>query len=85
LPGREFTPLRSQFCDLKHWRSGRRSLPGAFNKHSAIMPAILLNSKQPVEMGVFVLPAFVRSRQTLAGAEIFAGRITELPPPNTLL
>jgi hypothetical protein len=59
--------LRSQFATSNISRGGRRSLPGAFNKHGAIIAATVLNSKQAVEMGVLVVRVFVGSRQMLAG------------------
>jgi hypothetical protein len=49
------------------------------------MAATVLNSKQAVEMGVFGVRAFVRSRQMPAGNRVFAAKIMELPPPNTPL
>jgi hypothetical protein len=38
--------------------------PYAFTEHGAIMAANVLNSKQSVEMSVFVVRAFVKLRET---------------------
>ena len=67
-PG-EYAALRLQFATSNTSRGGRRSLQAAFNKNRATMTAMLLNSKQTVEMDVFVVHAFVRSRQMLAAVE----------------
>ena len=47
-------------------RGGRRYLPYAFTEHGAIMSANVLNSKEAVQMSVFVVRAFVKLRETLA-------------------
>src|ERR1700686_3279938 len=78
LKPREFAALRLQFATSKKGRGGRRSLPYAFTEHGAIMAATVLNSKEAVEMSVFVVRAFVRLRQMLAANREFADRIEEL-------
>jgi hypothetical protein len=75
---RENRSLRSQFATANIGRGGRRSLPYAFNEHGAIMAATVLNSKQAVEMSVFVVRAFVRLRKVLSENKEFAERIKEL-------
>ena len=53
-------------------------LPRAFTEHGAIMAASVLNSPQAVEMSVFVVRAFVRLREWLAGHQELAARLEEL-------
>jgi phage regulator Rha-like protein len=75
---REFKILRLQFATSRFRHGGRRSLPYAFTEHGAIMAATVLNSKQAVEMSVFVVRAFVRLREMLATNKEFAARLKEL-------
>ena len=49
---------RSQFATLKRGQN-IKYLPHVFTEHGAIMAANVLNSKQAVEMSVFVVRAFV--------------------------
>jgi hypothetical protein len=69
--------LRSQFATSKG-RGGRRYLPHAFTEHGAIMAANVLNSKQAVQMSVFVVRAFVKLREVLATHKQLADKLTEL-------
>jgi ORF6N domain len=73
----EFTSLRSQFVTSKG-RGGRRYAPYAFTEHGAIMAANVLNSKQAVQMSVFVVRAFVKLREALASHRELADELTEL-------
>lgn len=76
----EYDHLKSQFAtssdEPRH--GGRRTLPYVFTEHGAIMAATVLNSKQAVEVGIFVVRAFVRLREMLAGHKKFARRLDEL-------
>jgi hypothetical protein len=78
LTPRENRSLRSQFATANIGRGGRRSLPYAFTEHGAIMAATVLNSKQAVEMSVFVVRAFVHLREARAADRELAARIGEL-------
>jgi hypothetical protein len=49
-----------------------------FTEHGAIMAANVLNSKQAVEMSVFVVRTFVRLREMLATHKELAAKIDEL-------
>jgi len=69
--------LRSQFVTSSS-HGGRRYLPHAFTEHGAIMAANVLNSKQAVQMSVFVVRAFVKLREVLATHKQLAGKLTEL-------
>jgi hypothetical protein len=69
--------LRSQIA-TSSLHGGRRYLPYAFTEHGAIMAANVLNSKEAVQMSVFVVRAFVKLRETLATQKELAGKLTEL-------
>lgn len=63
---KEVQRSRSQNATLK--RGGNiKYLPFAFTEHGALMAATILNSPQAVQMSVFVVRAFIRLRQSLAG------------------
>jgi hypothetical protein len=53
-------------------------LPYAFTEHGAIQAANVLASPQAVEMGIFVVCAFVRMRELAAVHADLANRLTEL-------
>ena len=65
-------------CD--HLRRLRFSpvLPYAFTEHGAIMAANILNSERAAEASVYVVRAFVRLRQVLAGNMELARRLEQL-------
>jgi len=65
-------------CD--HLRSLKFSstLPHAFTEHGAIMAATVLNTPRAVEVSVFVVRAFVKLRQVLAGHKELAQKLVEL-------
>ena len=78
LTPKEDKSLRSQIVISKKGRGGRRYPPYAFTEHGAIMAATVLNSKQAIEMSVFVVRAFVRMREMLAKNRQLAAKINEL-------
>jgi len=78
LTGKEEQILRSQFATSKKGRGGRRYPPYAFTEHGAIMAATVLNTKQAIQMSVFVVRAFVRVREMLATNQQFAAKVDEL-------
>ena len=69
--------LRSQFATSRGW-GGLRHLPYAFTEHGAIMAANVLNSRRAVTMSVFVVRAFVKMRETLAGHRELAEKLAQL-------
>ena len=73
----EYDSLRSQIV-ISKGRGGRRYSPYAFTEHGAIMAANVLNSKQAVQMSVFVVRAFVKLREVLATHKQLADKLTEL-------
>jgi phage regulator Rha-like protein len=78
LTAKEGKALRLQIATSKKGRGGRRYPPYAFTEHGAIMAATVLNSKQAIEMSVFVVRAFVRMREVLAKNRQLAAKINEL-------
>lgn len=68
--------MRSHFA-ISSW-GGRRYQPYAFTEHGAIQAANVLNSTQAVEMGIYVVRAFVKLRELLASNKELAQRLDEL-------
>ena len=65
-------------CDhLAHLKFAR-TLPYAFTEHGAIQAANVLNSPRAVEMGVYVVRAFVRLREVLASSKELTAKLNEL-------
>ncbi len=77
LTAEEDRALKCQIGTSKG-RGGRRNLPIAFTEHGAIMAASVLNSRQAVEMSVFVVRAFVRMRALLGDTRELARRLAAL-------
>src|SRR5687768_10752082 len=78
LTKEERSALTSQFAMSKPGRGGRRTLPYAFTENGAVMSANILNSPQAVRMSVFVVRAFVKMREMLAGNRQLAAQLAEL-------
>ena len=80
LTTEEVTALRSQNAtsDRPAGRGGRRYLPYAFTEHGAIQAANVLNSPRAVEMGIYVVRAFLRLREMLASNAELARRFAQL-------
>lgn len=80
LTTEEAAGLRSQFATSKRsiGRGGRRHLPYAFTEHGAIQAANVLNSAKAVEMGIYVVRAFLRLREMLASNRELARRFAQL-------
>lgn len=72
----EFAHLKSQFA-TSSW-GGRRKLPFAFTEHGAIMAASVLNSPRAIDMSIYVVRAFVRLREAIAGNQELARKFDEL-------
>jgi len=54
------------------------ALPFAFTEHGALMASAVLNTAKAVDVSIFVVRAFVRMRETLAGHKELAKRLDEL-------
>ncbi len=78
LTAKEDQILRSQIVISSSKHGGRRYPPYAFTEHGAIMAATVLNSKQAIDMSVFVVRAFVRMREMLVKNRQLAAKINEL-------
>ena len=65
-------------CDHLARLKFAKSLPFAFTEHGAIQAANVLASPQAVEMGVYVVRAFVRQRVLIATRRDLATRLDEL-------
>jgi phage regulator Rha-like protein len=78
LTRNEMANLMSQIAISSSKHGGRRKLPFVFTEHGAIMAANVLNSKQAVQMSVFVVRAFVKLRDTLATHKELAEKLNEL-------
>jgi len=63
-----------RFARLKH----STVFPLAFMEHGAIMAASVLNSQRAVETSIYVVRAFVRMREVLAGHRGLVLRLNEL-------
>jgi ORF6N domain len=74
----EFGALMLHNATSKKGRGGRRKLPYVFTEHGAIMAANVLNSKVAATMSVFVVRAFVRLRELMAGNKDLAKKLAEL-------
>jgi len=69
--------LRSQNATLRRGQHIKH-LPYAFTEHGAIQAANVLSSDAAIEMGVYVVRAFVRLRQWLSTQKAFAAKLDEL-------
>lgn len=80
LTAEETADLRSQFATSKATtgRGGRRYLPHAFTEHGAIQAANVLNNRRAVEMGIYVVRAFVQLRGLLSSDKELAKRLDQL-------
>jgi len=70
--------LRSQIVISSVEWGGRRYLPYAFTEHGATMAATVLNSKQAIQMSLFVVRAFIRLREMLAINRQLTAKVDEL-------
>lgn len=74
---RELMHSRSQSVTLKRG-TNIKYRPYAFTEHGALMTANVLNSPRAAEMSVFVVRAFIKMRETLAGSKTLALKLSEL-------
>jgi hypothetical protein len=72
-------------CDHLASLKFSQTLPHAFTEHGAIQAANVLNSEQAVDMGVYVVRAFVRLRELIVSNKELASRLDELENKVDLL
>ena len=65
-------------CDHLTKLKFSKTLPFAFTEHGTIQAANVLASPQAIEMGVYVVRAFVKLRELLAGNKELALKLAEL-------
>jgi hypothetical protein len=56
----------------------RKYLPYAFTEHGALMAATVLNSPRAVAMSLYIVRAFVKMREDLAGNAAILKRLAEI-------
>jgi phage regulator Rha-like protein len=79
LTRQESEVLRYRFGTLKTGRGQHRKyLPYVFTEHGAIMAANVLNSRQAVQMSVFVVRAFLKMRALLGDKRELAKKLVAL-------
>ena len=65
-------------CDHLSKLKFSRSLPFAFTRYGAIQAANVLNSPQAIDVGLYVIRAFIRLRELLASNQELAQRLDEI-------
>jgi hypothetical protein len=73
----EHENMRSQIV-TSYPRGGVRYLPYAFTEHGALMAANVLNSSRAVKMSLYVIRAFVKSRDELAANSAMVKRLAQI-------
>ncbi len=72
-------------CDHLRQLKFSRTLPFAFTEHGAIQAANVLASPQAIDMGVYVVRAFVRLREMVVSNKELALRLDELETKAALI
>ena len=65
-------------CDHLENLKYSRALPYAFTEHGAIMAAGVLNTSRAIEVSVFIVRAFVKIRQMVAGHKDLQRKIAQI-------
>jgi len=78
LTREEYDELISQNVISKPRRGGRTKLPWAFTEHGALMAASVLNSDRAIAMSIYVIRAFVESRDKIAANATILRRLAEI-------
>jgi hypothetical protein len=74
----ESDALKLQFATSKVGHGGRRKLPLAYTEHGALMAASVLNTKQAIQVSVFIVRAFVKMRDMLSTHKEIAHRLDDM-------
>ncbi|WMW79330.1 ORF6N domain-containing protein [Undibacterium cyanobacteriorum] len=72
-------------CDHLAKLKFSKTLPFAFTEHGAIQAANVLASPQAIEMGIYVVRAFIKMREILVSNSEFLHRLNELESKTDLL
>lgn len=72
-------------CDHLAKLKFSKTLPFAFTEHGAIQAANVLASPQAIEMGIYVVRAFIKMREILVSNGEFLHRLNELESKTDLL
>jgi hypothetical protein len=78
LAGKNDETNRSQIATGSQKHRDPRLLPFAFTENGAIMAANVLNSPEAVRMSVFVVRAFIKMRELLAGSDELRKELRDL-------
>jgi hypothetical protein len=78
LTEEEFKSLKSQIATSSSGWGGRRKAPLVFTEHGALQAANVLNSKNAVQMSVFIVRAFVRLREMALTNEKLSRKVAQL-------
>jgi hypothetical protein len=65
-------------CDHLENLKYSRALPYAFTEHGAIMAAGVLNTSKAIEVSVFIVRAFIKVRQMVAGHKDLQRKIAQI-------
>ena len=65
-------------CDHLENLKYSKTLPYAFTEHGAIMAASVLNTPRAIEVSVFIVRAFVKLRQMVAGHKELQRKISQM-------
>ena len=65
-------------CDHLEKLKYSPSLPNVFTEHGAIMAASVLNSQRAIETSVFIVRAFVKLREMVAGQKELQRKISDI-------
>jgi hypothetical protein len=84
LSQNEWERLRSQIVTSNQTRGGRRYLPQAFTEHGVVMAANVLSSPLAITMSVYVVRAFVKLRDVLAGDRQLTQKLEEIERKLTI-
>jgi hypothetical protein len=78
LAPQEVADLKSQIATSSSGWGGTRKLPLVFTEHGALMAASVLNSPRAIQMSLYVVRAFLRLRQWVAGQAELAAKLADL-------
>lgn len=74
----DFQCLMLQIATSKKGRGGRQKPPFVFTEHGAVMAATILNSSQAIAMSLYVVRAFIKMREALAGSKELSKKLARL-------